>query len=552
MNVIGVYNPLTHFDKKLKQGGACLIKDNRIFVAISEERITRTKHDSGYKNSINYCLEYSGLSCDDIDLLVTSSCCEYKAIIGNYLASRFKRIEVCDHHLSHAYSAYYCSKFDNAIIIIMDGGGNTLEDSNHNEWWKLRRDQVSVYMGINGKIRLIERLFTEPYETGFGEVFRYTTKYLGFGGSYNVGKVMALSSYAKECQLNFANMFFDGSKLYSPFLNNPEIPIKTFKNYLDSIGLCCKPRASDDAIVSAHKYLAFLIQWSYQLSLKHLVDKFVRELGIKNVCIAGGVGLNCIANSYILNECELDGFFVQPASSDVGQCLGNAIYGQKSLNNELCKIDFYGVYLGRQYDTSKDFLEKIIGDQDENIGLEPLDLKKIAILISKGEVVGWHQDRAEFGPRALGNRSILADPRNVYIKKQINTRIKEREDFMPFAASVLSEYCDEYFEGDVCEYMTLAPRVKADRIEKIPAVVHVDSSCRAQKLIRNNNIKFYDLVNEFYIITGIPMVLNTSLNGPGEPICETPKDTFDFFKTYPINYLAIDNYLLCKKNITGL
>jgi carbamoyltransferase len=276
MNVLGIYNPATNFNKKLKQGGACLISNNKIAVAISEERITRIKHDSGYINSLNYCLEYSRLNNDNIDLVVTSSCCDYTARIEEQLELCFKRIEVCDHHLSHAYSAYFCSKFDNAIIIILDGGGNTLNDDNL-DWWRLPREQVSIFTGINGKIELLERLFNEPYETGFGEMFRYVTKYLGFGSSYNAGKVMALSSYINQEELDFKNLFLNDNEITSPFSNNPVNPIPTFQKYLESIGFKCSARSGNEAITFQHKYLAYLVQKSYQLSLKYLVTKYINK-----------------------------------------------------------------------------------------------------------------------------------------------------------------------------------------------------------------------------------------------------------------------------------
>ncbi len=548
MKILGVYNPSTRYGKVLKYGGACIISDNEILVSISEERITRKKYDYGYKGSIEYCLDFAGLKYDNIDLVVTSSCCEYVAQIDSELTTKFKRVITCPHHLSHAYSAYFCSDFENAIIVVLDGGGNTLEEAETKEWWKHKREQVSIYSGINGKIKLIERYFLNPYDTGFGEAFRYFTKYLGFGSSYNAGKVMALSSYVKSNEFDFKNIFYQKDNIISPFFNNPLEPIDTLKNYLKQIGLNCNSRCDLDHIELSHKYIAFLVQWSYQLSLRKIVEKLILRTGIKNVCISGGLGLNCIANSYILRECNLDNIFVQPASSDTGQCLGNAIFGHTKTTNDTSKIIFSGVYLGKSYDSS--ILEFLTNYADQ-YGYKITELSSynlIASYIAEGNIIGWFQGRSEFGPRALGNRSILADPRHVHIRTFINSKIKVREDFMPFAASVLSEHCDEYFIDKVCEYMTLAPRVNQKKINEIPAVVHIDGTCRAQKVCRNTNMKFYKLLQEFYSITGVPLVLNTSLNGPDDPICETPEDALNFFRTYPLDYLVIENHLICKTN----
>jgi carbamoyltransferase len=245
----------------------------------------------------------------------------------------------------------------------------------------------------------------------------------------------------------------------------------------------------------------------------------------------------------------LQGIFVQPAATDTGQCLGNAIYGQKMLNDSLLGINFDSAYLGREYTIQKQSLKDILFELNEEFYIEKLDIKSIALLISKGMIVGWYQGRSEFGPRALGNRSILADPRINQLKNIINVNIKKREDFMPLAASILSEYCEEYFDDLVCDYMTLAPIVKINKVNKIPAVVHIDGTCRAQRVTKESNPKFHELISAFHSISDIPLLLNTSLNGAGDPICETPKDAILFFTKHPINYQVINDFVLVKKNI---
>jgi len=548
MNVLGLFNPETNFGKKLKQGGACIISDNEIIVSISEERITRKKNDYGYSRSIDYCLDFAGMRNHDIDLVVTSSCCEYKAIISNDLSSRFKRTEICNHHLSHAYSTYYCSQFDSAIIIVIDGGGNTLEESNKLEWWKLSREQVSIYLARDGKIELIQKVYLHPYDTGFGETFRCFTKYLGFGSTSNVGKVMALSGCDILSGLENKNIFLNNGSIETPFPNLPNNPIDTLQSYLIKSGINTPPREPTEQIEEKHIKLASFVQLSYQLSLKYLVDKYISSLNVNNVCIAGGVGLNCIANSYILSECDsLNKLFVQPASSDTGQCLGNAIYGHSLLSSLKPRLEFKGVYLGKNYKIDKVTIYKLINGNNEYGFSKIKDYKKIAKFISDGKIIGWFQGRSEFGPRALGNRSILGDPRNIQVSKKINTLIKKREEFMPFAASILSEECESFLSGNVCEYMTLAPKVRQDKRRFIPAVTHVDGSCRAHKVEYKKNTNFYALIKDFYKLSGIPMLLNTSLNGLDEPICETPGDAFNLFKNYPLDYLVIGDYFLYKK-----
>lgn len=544
---IGISNGTTGSGKKLKDGGTCIIVDEEIKVAVSEERITRVKHEGGFKNSLSYCLESLNGKLIDFEKIFTSSCCEYKPITNHSdVSPLLSSIGSISHHYSHAIGAYFCSDFDSAIIVVMDGGGNTLENDSLN-WWECKREQTSIYLGQGNKIRLIERYFSEPYQVGYGEAFRYATKFLGFGNTENAGKVMALATlnHAKY-HLALPNLFDNLAMLK----NEPSKPVAKVKEMLANYNILIDERIGDEGFSIEQIGFAEYIQSSYQDHLVKIVSKHMKQHNIKNVCLSGGVALNCSANSYLLNNTHIESLFVQPAASDTGQCIGNAIFAYLDTTNKDTRFSLNNCYLGTPYGDATEDLKKIVNDNSKKFKivseLEKITLERAGKLLFDGNIVGLYQGRSEFGPRALGNRSVLGNPTLKNIKTFINEHVKNREPFMPLAASVLSEHSTEIFEDTASTDMVLAPKVKISFRGKIPAVLHNDYSCRAQLVVESENPFFYSLIEHFFRLSGVPVVINTSMNMRGEPIAETIKDAIDWFMKTPIQYLICENILIKK------
>jgi carbamoyltransferase len=555
MRVLGLNLGATRSGKPLKDGGVCIIEDGMLVVCIAEERVCRKKYAGGFANALEYCLDYTGLDLHSFDVIVVSSCCEditrdYREGLRSFDISRIHYIP--SHHLSHAYSAYFPSPFEEALVIVMDAGGNILGKQTYPQWWKNRREQVSYYRARGNQIELIGRDFDHPLDAGFGEIFRSFTYYLGWNSSVHAGKTMALAAYGDPERYDDVELFFfDGTHLRSVFTNNPPDPVGMIEQFALKEGLDFPhPRRGEDAaILQGHKDVAFLVQDRFERALIHKVNILCKLTGITNLCIAGGVGLNCVANAKILERTPIKHIFIQPAAGDQGQCLGNALYGYYHILGGRRRSSKFTPYLGRSYSLSSSSIrlqaETIFGDSVEVIEI-PNWLEEVAELIAEGNIVGWYQGRSEFGPRALGNRSILADPRRPGLTEKLR-QLKDRESFMLFAPSVLAEHADEYFELSVpSPYMLLAVKTKSDKIDAIPAVVHVNDSARIQTVAREENELYYDLIKTFAKLTNTPVLLNTSLNRAGEPIVETPMDALDCFREMDMEYLVIDEYILRK------
>ncbi|MGI2220592.1 carbamoyltransferase C-terminal domain-containing protein [Shewanella oncorhynchi] len=542
---IGISNDKSVHGKKLKQGGTCIIYKDKISIAISEERLTREKASGGYARSLSYCLDSLSASESDIKIITTSSCCDYQAETSHFKSKR-NQLLVNNHHFSHALSSFYCSSFDEAIVIIMDGGGNTLSDNGRANWWECSREQVSIYIANGNDIKLIKRLFDKPFDIGYGEMFRCVTKYLGFGSAENVGKVMALAGcYNGAVDANF-DIFDPKNKL----VNNPLEPLAAIDSFISLKNLSIKPRLDNSDIKEDHIYLAYLIQKNLQDSLLKVVDDLIQRTGIKNFCFSGGVALNCIANTFILNNSNIKRLFIQPAANDSGQCVGNAIFSYLKEKPKDVRFDMSNCYLGREYSIEKSDIINLISIKYRKLSILSFSKENTILyaadLLSKMNVIGFFSGKSEFGPRALGNRSILASPSCNKLKEYINCKVKCRESFMPLAASVMKEFASDYFEGDISKFMSLAPIVKPSMRSKISAVVHSDNSCRAQSVDKADNPYFYQLLDKYYSITNVPVLLNTSMNARGMPIVETLEDALLWFDSSPLEYLVVNEFIMGK------
>lgn len=555
MKIIGANFGETENGMLLNDGGICLLNDEKIVIT-SEERITRKKYAGGFNKGLKRLLDSENLKIEDIDLFVFSSCCELprkQISIEKYNIPNEKIVYIPSHHLSHAYSTYFSSQFDEAIIMVIDNEGNIIKDLGKRNFYDNELEHMTYYIGKQNKIEFLERDEVLPNQIGIGDAYRYFTHYIGFPSYVYAGKTMGLAPYgSKEKYSNVKIFDFDETsgkitcRIENMYENCNNAIRKFFKdNYnIDIIG----PRTPIDDITQEYADLAYLIQNELEEILIKKVKYLVKKTGIKKLCIAGGVGLNSVANARILKETGIEDIFIVPAAGDTGQCLGNVYYGYYNILKETKRIPFSSAYLGFSYNEKE--IEKEL-KKNKNIKytkykeINELN-KKVAKDLVDGKIIARFDGRSEFGPRALGNRSILMDPRKAENKDILNKRVKFRENFRPFAPSVLYEYSTEYFDLEQeSPYMLLVAKVK--RPEIIPAVTHVDTSARIQTVKKEDNYNYYDLINEFYMLTGVPVLLNTSFNINGEPIVETPEDALNSFMTTNIDKLAIGLYLVEKR-----
>lgn len=565
MKIIGFNLAKTSYGLPLDNGGACLIVDGEVVMLINEERLNRKQYSPGFQKSIEYLLRSNNLTVDEIDIFVASSCLEIKQTVGQ-VQSELKRsgfsvpgekIVVCDHHLSHAYSAYYPSGFDRAIVMVLDGDGNTLgptiTETGIDNYWKNENEHNSYYLANGDDIDFLCRDEVSVGENGFGGVYRYFTYFCGFLGYRFAGKLMGLSAYGskrnKYSDIKLFELGENGSvKALLPDADRLNSPL-VVENWLKSVGISVKARTPDEPINQDIEDIAFLVQRELDRALIHKVNYLVQSTGVKNLCVAGGVGLNAVSNRAILDNTEIENVFIQPAAGDSGQCLGNAYFGVQMFDMNNLKRKPISVYQGTEYTEAE--IETTLHKYTDKVVFEKLDndslFRNAATEIYKGGIIGWYQGRSEMGPRALGNRSILANPTIKGMKKNLNTRVKHREEFRPFAPSVLKEKASEWFDiSTEAPYMIInAPVIQPD---KLPSVTHADGSARLQTVSAEQNPKFHRLIAEFEWLSGVPVLLNTSFND-NEAIVESPKDALETFLKTDIDSLFIGNYRVKKNNI---
>lgn len=558
MVIAGINKGVTNFGMKLNDGGCCIIKDD-IMVSIAEERVTRKKYASGYDMSLKYCLDSLGIEMKDVDYFVVSSCCENNNINNIKLKGiDYRRIIFCpSHHYSHACSAYYTSYFDEALVIVIDNEGNVLDDFDYEKpFHKQRMEHMSYYLANKTGISLIETDDVPIDKIGIGDAYRYFTHYLGFPSYEYAGKVMGLASYGnRDCykDLKIFNMSNDG-KIYCDIDNNYEDGVSSLKSFFAQLDMYDfpEPRTPIEDICQMHADLAYLIQRETEDILIKKINYLIKKTGVRKICLSGGVALNSVANGRILKECDIDDIYIFPAAGDSGQCIGNAIYGYNKMTSKNKFFDINNAYLGKVY--SEDEISKtIIGMIDENeyeivkYANKDKKIKEIARLIYDGKYIGYFDGGSEIGPRALGHRSILANPCLKGTKDDLNMKIKFRESFRPFAPMILDEYKNDYFDLDIkSPFMLLVADVKIP--EKIPSVTHVDGTARIQTVNRTQNDQIYEIIKQFSSLSGVPVILNTSFNIAGEPIVETPEDAVDCFKKTNLDVLVIGEYIVRKKS----
>jgi carbamoyltransferase len=578
---------------------ACILKDGNIIAAAQEERFTRKKHDSSYPhNAINFVLEYSNLKLSEVDKIVffEKPFLKFERLLETYVAfaprgflsfaksmplwikeklfqkklllSKLKEhdknytsdqnLYFSEHHLSHAASAFFPSPFQEAVILTADGVG---------EW-----ATTTVAVGKDNNLE-IKKEIRFPHSLGL--IYSAFTYYTGFKVNSGEYKLMGLAPYGNPIYEDKIKKLIDikddGTfRLNQKYFNYATGFTMTNENFNNLFGQ--KPRKpQNDKITQFHMDIASSIQKVTEEIMIKLTKGIREEYGITNLCLAGGVALNCVANGKILKEKVFENVWIQPAAGDAGGSLGAALalwFSDKENKRTINKYDnMKGSYLGNKFDQEEIEKELIsLGAKFETLNYESL-IDKTAQFLSNEKAIGWFQGRMEFGPRALGARSILGDPRSDKMQKNLNLKVKYRESFRPFAPSILREDLSNWFDQDVeSPYMLLVfgiiPEKKIKMTEEqtklfgidklnvkrseIPAVTHVDFSARVQTVRKDTNSRYYDLISKFKEKTGCPLIVNTSFNVRGEPIVNTPTDAFNCFMGTELDYLVIGNCILDK------
>ena len=550
---------------------ACILKDSKVIAAVEEERFSRKKFDDGFpKEAIDYCLKEAGISPKDIDCVAfyDKSVLKFERLLDNYIAVAprglgsflsvipkwlHRRLWVSDeirkhlggykgkiifpeHHLSHAAYAFYTSPFKESAILTVDGVG---------EW-----TTTSFGYANDTNIKLTNDI-RWPHSLGlFYSAFTY---YLGFQVNEGEYKLMGLAAYGKPKYYDLITKELIDVKDDGSFLLNMKYFAFTHDNVMINKKFCdlfgVPVRREDSKTEKIH----FDIGASAQLVLEEILLKIVRHIhkktGQKNLCIGGGVALNGVANGRILKEGPFQAIFIPPSPGDAGSAIGCALYAYYSYFKNKRNIEnrhdmiTNNVYVGPCY-SNEEIENFLFSNKIQFRKYETSDLiKETARLISEQNVVGWFQGRMEWGPRALGNRSILADPRNPKMKDILNEKIKHRESFRPFAPSILEEYVSEYFDLDIpSPYMLLVSKVK--KPDKVPAITHVDGTGRIQTVSRVANPLYYELIHEFFNITGVPVLVNTSMNVRGEPIVNSLHQAYDMILKTEMDYLVLGNFII--------
>jgi carbamoyltransferase len=577
---------------------AVLLKDGFLAAAAEEERFSRIKHDYSFpRNAIHFCLEEVGIKGRDLDYVVFFEKPFRKldrilmTTLGTYpkswrvfresmiawivdklwvattlqseLGISKDKILFSEHHLSHAASAYLCSPFDEAAILTVDGVG---------EW-------VTATYGI-GRGNAIRLLKQVEFPHSIGLLYSAFTAFLGFQVNEGEYKVMGMAPYGQaryvdkvwklvhqnsdsSFSLNMDYFCFHHStdRTYSQkfvdLFGNPRPPGMLFfterTGFPKYFGM---PPANYKELSRVNQYYADVaasIQKVTEELLLGMAKHLYRETGLKRLCIAGGVALNSVANSRILNEAPFEEIYIQPSAGDGGGALGAALWAYNTLLGKPRVFEMSHVYWGRSYADREiaQFLNKT-NISHRHFSNENALLDQVVDRLIQGKVVGWSQGRFEWGPRALGNRSILADPRNPNMKDVVNAKIKFREPYRPFAPSVLAEQAERYFElpnaARHCpaRYMLYVVPVRQEQQTNLPAITHVDGTGRLQTVFLKQSARYYCLIERFGQATGIPVVLNTSFNLKGEPIVNTPADAFNTFCKSEMDTLVLENFLIDK------
>lgn len=544
---------------------AALLQDGKVVFASTEERFSRIKKDRSFPRlTIEAALDHAGIGFGDLDAIAFGwnrpgmaplhtirSSMEGKLPLTHgwtvaqlyHLASELRhgggvsplrarfgpvddsKIYFIDHHDAHAWSTYALSGFDDALVLVVDGWGAF--------------QSTSIYHGCNGKLKLLK---VYKYPNSLGVLYEGFTDLLGFERGADEWKVMGLAAYGQPnvsldeyIQVTENGYQVDGKRLSGRAYGDLSYLTPRFG-----------PRRDPDKYISDEdKNLAASVQKATEEAMFALVRDGIRLTGSRNLCLAGGVAMNSKANGRVLETGMVDRIFVQPAATDDGTAIGAALGVYAARGQEVPRYKLDNAYLGPEYGDAE--IERTLRTFKLPVMRVPNVEAEAASLLAQGKILGWFQGRMEFGPRALGCRSIVADPRRVEMRDRVNECVKFREGWRPFAPSCLAEVAGEYFEGcDEAPFMILTFNVRPEKRDVIAAVTHADNTARVQTVTRETNPRYWKLISEFGKLTGVPVVMNTSFNLKGEPIVCAPKDAIRTFFSSGLDFLVIGSYIVPK------
>lgn len=568
---------------------AALLKDGNLIVAVEEERLNRVKHSAGFpKQAVRYCLDKAGLTLDKIDhitftndvtanlylklgfVLFHFSPLAWPKFARQYMKARLSKMlsvekvlaDCCgvsldevsakihrvEHHYAHAASSFFVSGFEKSAILTLDGAGDFLTGI--------------MAIGEGSGMHVFKRL-SWPHSLGI--LYSGVTQYLGFLRSGDEGKVMGLAAYGNPVYLDkFKKIVKIGDGDFRLNLDyfvhhHPEVvdrwgaPESAAGDYSYEVSdkfhqLFGERRGPKEEISQRHKDIACSLQVTLEKAVFSLLGYLHKLTRVDNLCLGGGTFLNCVLNGKIPKETPFKNVYVQPGAGDGGSSIGDCFYTYHQILDFPRKFHMQDAYVGTEYDSFQ--IEKALNSYQLKYNCGEVE-KKTAQAISEGKIIGWFQGRMEFGPRALGNRSILADPRRAEMKDILNKKVKFRESFRPFAPSVLQEHAAEFFDDSSSSpFMLKACNVLPEKRGLVPAITHIDGTGRVQTVDKECNPRYRLLIEEFYKLTGIPMILNTSFNTRGEPLVCSPEDAVKTFLSTHMDVLVLGDYFV-KKQETG-
>lgn len=565
---------LSEFEKRITQGmdsAAVLIKDGQILAAAEEERFINEKHTNKFPVfAIRYCLEQAGISIDQVDQICHGfnfgdcqplySGDEFNQQLYNEILSPEAQIKTLqsffpecsasavfspiDHHCAHAASAFYPSNFNSALVIVADGMGEV--------------DSVSVFSGDDNGLK---KLNSYDLLSSIGMLYSIVTLYLGFTPNNDEYKVMGLAPYGdpKRYQAEFENLILlesEGEIVIPSLIDNATVFDKqTYQGLRKKLAELFGPaRSQVEGLTKDHQDIAAALQQRTNEAMMHVVSYWQKLTGKKRLCLAGGVAFNCVANGEIASAQIFDNIYIQPAAGDAGTALGAALYyenlqrGSNTFSITHGALPFYGP------DSTNADIEKVAAEYASLIEVTQVNNEKlleiVAQEIANDKVVAWMTGRMEFGPRALGHRSILANPMNKDMRAIVNSMVKKRESFRPFAPSVKHDQVEKYFEtyeGVDYSTMLLTCKVREHYVEKLPAITHIDGTARIQSVNKKDHPLYWALLDRFELITGMPILLNTSFNVRGQAIVCYADDAIKTFLSTHIDLLVINNYMIQRK-----
>ena len=528
---------------------ACVLVNGCLVTAVAEERLTRVKYYEGFPHkAIRYCLDAVGLDINQIDLLVINQYAksDYDTDLRNAGYCR-ELIVNPSHHLLHAYYAWVASGFRDAAILVLDGSGysfgeycrrGSLSPQEAPEYADMEEAE-SLYATTNGQLNTLSKRWavweaSDPYYrfASLGHMYSIASQYI-FGHWKHAGKTMGLAAFG------------DASVYPDRIVDTTGDEMRIDTHWITRLPSRSGLAPEDDQVC---RNVAAKVQVELERGILHIVDRLYEATGCTNLALSGGVGLNSVANGRILRESKFTNFFITPAAGDAGVAIGAALYGHQKKAGATPTWAYKHDYHGREYDDIE--IETALQSQGSLVHWEQTEgevCERAAADIADGLVVGWFEGGSEFGPRSLGHRSILCDPRRPEMRDHLNHHVKFREPFRPYAASVLAEHAREYFDLSVDDpFMLIVAPVLPNRRDDIPSVTHYDGTCRIQSVRPHSPGRFRSLIEAFQRRTGLPLVLNTSFNIRGEPIVETPVDAIECFLASNFDVLYVGGRRIVK------